>query len=543
MRNPSAPARFIAIALVIVAVLAAVTAGTSKVWFSWLNPPGAEQRDLQDMLALGSRATPLSTKEAFDLFERLGNGSSRGADVALINQDRKHGLPEEFVKRLEELLIEHRGEHREAAIVLGRMAEYRSFDEPVERAFREAINPVSGGTRTQPIQVLGRIGAHRPLRQQTLRALLEVADTQPAAARTALAALRMTAERQGLPAWALERVENIASERRGAIRSDAIAVMAAAGANERALAALNEAGTAGVHREAIALTLAGDDLAELIRKLEDDGLDAEVRAEALMQFVKRRDQSTLVGGALTYAFGSDEPALRRVAFATYPEWGRHHVSHIAVDWARVTATAFDAEDATIRARAASAFRFIPLGDLEARDGFVRAMLGGSARQQRTALTALGSVGHLSDALRVAIRALQGSPDPDVARLARLREARATPASRTARLASWFAGTVFWGLLALPAVIAVGFETLFVARFLQGLAEGARRIAPLAISVVWFALSVSLGVALFFAVLGFGQGGVKLGIWVYSALLGVSLAFAGVGWLLSLALQVRSRRAA
>jgi hypothetical protein len=62
MRNPSAPARFIAIALVIVAVLAAVTAGTSKVWFSWLNPPGAEQRDLQDMLALGSRATPLSTK-------------------------------------------------------------------------------------------------------------------------------------------------------------------------------------------------------------------------------------------------------------------------------------------------------------------------------------------------------------------------------------------------------------------------------------------------------------------------------------------------
>jgi hypothetical protein len=55
--------------------------------------------------------------------------------------------------------------------------------------------------------------------------------------------------------------------------------------------------------------------------------------------------------------------------------------------------------------------------------------------------------------------------------------------------------------------------------------------------------MSLGVALFFAVLGFGHGGVKPGIWVYSALLGVSLAFAGVGWLLSLALQVRSRRAA
>jgi hypothetical protein len=272
----------------------------------------------------------------------LGNGSSRGADVALINQDRKHGLPEEFVRRLEELLIEHRGEHLEAAMVLGRMAEYRSFDEPVERAFREAINPVSGGTRTQPIPVLGRLGAHRPLREQTLRALLEVADTPSAAARTALAALRMTAERQGLPAWALERVGTIASERRGAIRSDAIAVMAAAGARERAMSALNEVGTVGVRREAIALTLAGDDLAELIRKLEDDGLDAEVRAEALMQIVKRRDQSTLVGGALTYAFGSDEPALRRVAFATYPEWGRHHVSHIAVDWARVTATAFDA---------------------------------------------------------------------------------------------------------------------------------------------------------------------------------------------------------
>jgi hypothetical protein len=112
-----------------------------------------------------------------------------------------------------------------------------------------------------------------------------------------------------------------------------------------------------------------------------------------------------------------------------------------------------------------------------------------------------------------------------------------PKGRFEGLGSWLAGAIFIGLLGLPALTAMGFETYFVARLLQNIAEGRKRLATIAVSVAWFVLTVALGMTLFMGVMGFGHGG-RLSGEIYLALTVINIVFIGVGWLLSLTVRRR-----
>ena len=468
----SAPlSRYTLIAFVIVVVLMILAAANRGLWFQLMDPAGtAERAREQELRALGSAETALGLEQAYALFERYVQGD-RAAGLALVNQDQKNGLPRDFIDHLGAVLPGRSENALRASSLIEQMALHRAFDEEIERVLVANARPSKGGTYTQPIVALGNIGSHRPLAEPTLTLLLEVALARSSADRVALAALEKTGRAHGLPEWALDRLGEIAETRPGAVRSDAIRVIAASGASERAMALASKAGSSPVNREAIALTLEAQNLTQLDQILRDSSLVPEIRSGALRQIVRRRDQSEFVGRALGYAFSSDETALRLAAFSTYPEWGRHHSSHIHVDWRDVCRRAFADDDEAIRVRAASSFRFIPFADRAARDLFLLEMLSGTATQQHTALRAISGTRMISDAVKSAVVELAGSGNADVAGLAGMLEERYRPKGRFDGLGSWFASAVFWFLLTLPALTAVGFETYFVARLLQSTVEG------------------------------------------------------------------------
>jgi hypothetical protein len=364
--------------------------------------------------------------------------------------------------------------------------------------------------------------------------LLDLAASRSSVDQTALAAIEKTAIPFGLPDWALDRLQRIAAERPGAVGNDAIRIIGAAGARERALALLNARRSNAVDPAAVAQALHGDDLPQLLAVLRDERMTIDVRVGALDRIVKRRDQSELVGEALTEAFSSTERALRLAAFGSFEEWGRHHSRHIAVSWPDVCARAFDDDSQAMRARVVSAFRFVPFADSAARERFVLQMLAGSTRQQRTALGALAFEGELSGPVKQAAIALTASSDAEVAAMARNVEQRLRPPDPTEQRRKKLAGTLFWALLFLPAVTAVGFETYFVARLLQGIAARRRRLIPLLVSIVWFALSVALGLVLFAGAMGLHGGTSARDL--YIVLAAINGVFAAIGWLLSLAVR-------
>ena len=178
-----------------------------------------------------------------------------------------------------------------------------------------------------------------------------------------------------------------------------IKVMAAAGAKERAMAIVNEPGNSPIYADAIATTLSGTDLPGLLSTLQDDTQIIALRIGALNQIVQRRDQSELVGRALTYAFSSSETALRLVAFSTFSQWGRHHSRFIDVSWQEVCQRAFADADQAIRSRAAMTFAFIPFADIQTRDLFLLEMLQGTQDQQLSALRAASSSKLISDPVK------------------------------------------------------------------------------------------------------------------------------------------------
>jgi hypothetical protein len=494
-----------------------------------MDPAGTVERAREHQLrALGSAEAALSLEQAQELFERYVQGE-RAAGLALVSQDQKNRLPHDFIDHLEAILPGRSQNALKASYLIERMAVHRAFNADIERVLVANARPSKGVTYTQPISALGNIGSHRPLAEPTLTLLLEVALARSSADRVALAALEKTARTNGLPEWALERLEEIAKTRPGTVRSDAIKVIAASGASERAMALANTAGSSPVNHEAIALTLEAQNLTQLGQILRDSSLAPEMRSGALTQIVTRRDQSELVGRALSYAFTSNDTALRLAAFSTYSEWGRHHSSHIHVDWRDVCTRAFADDNETVRFRAASSFRFIPFADLAARDLFLLEMLSGTGTQQHTALRAISGTRMISDAVKSAVVELAESGNADVAGLAGVLKEQYRPKGHFEGLGSWLAGAVFWFLLTLPALTAIGFETYFVARLLQSIAEGDKRVGPILVSTAWFALSVGLGLLLFIGVLAIGHGGGS-SLEIYLVLLVINVVFAGVGLL-------------
>ena len=530
--------RYTLIAFVIVVVLAGLAAVNRGLFFNLLDPVGSlERRQERALHALGSADVELSSQQAHELFQRFVGGEDAAAS-ALLQQDRKHGLPEEFIRHLETLLTGRSRVAFKARYLVQRMALHRPFNEAVESALADSVHSPEGGTDTQPIIALGNIGSQRPLAAATLHLLLEVALAHTPAERTALGALEKTARANGLPEWALDRLEEIADKRPGPIRSDAIRVMAAADAGTRALTIINTPGAPAVNREAIAIVLNAEDPATLDRLLRDSGFLPEVRSGALRELVKHRDLPERVGPAVAYALEHSEAALRVTAFSTYAQWGRHHSRYIDVAWPDVCARAFADENVSIRTQVARTFRFIPFSDRNARDRFLLQMLNGSTAQKRTALQAVAGMPTVTDAVKHAVLGLADSDDYRLAEPARMLKERYRPRGRLEGLGSWLAGAVFWTLLVLPALTAVGFETYFVARVLQSFSDGGAWLRTLLVSVVWFALSVALGLLLFVAVLGLGHGGGS-GVEIYVVLLVVNLVFAGIAMFLSVFVRRRS----
>jgi hypothetical protein len=517
------------LAFVIVVVLAAVAARYPGIWFRLADPAASLERlRTQRLHAVASADAPLSLEQARDLLRQYRAGTY-AASVALVGQDRKHGLPEAFVAELRQSLVDERGRNPRLTDLIARLAAHRPFGEDVERALADSIRPGVGAPSSQAIGALGHIGAHRALTEDTLSVLLDLAAARSWAPQAALAAIEKTAAPFGLPEWALARLEQIAAQRPGA-RNDAIRAIGAAGARERALALLNTQRGPRVAPAAVAQALHNDDVPQLLAVLRDESMAPAVRAGALDRIVKRRDQSELVGEALTEAFASNEPALRLAAFATFGEWGRHHSRHIAVSWTEVCARAFDEDDPAIRARAIAAVRFVPFPDRAARDEFFLQVLAGSPRQQGAALAALSRERRWSEPVKQAAGALTAANDADVAAQARHLAQRLRPPDPWQQRRKRLGAALLWGLLLLPAVTAIGFETYFVARLLQSLAARRRYLVPLLVSVGWFALSVALGLLLFVGVLAM-HGGTSVKE-VLIALGVINLVFAAIGWLLS-----------
>lgn len=526
--------RYIPIALIIMIALAGFSAAYPSFWFHLLDPIGTlEKLREQQLYAIGSADSPLTAIEAQALFDQKNVNAGRSA---LLQQDQKHGLPDDFISHLEDLLVDGGDQYRKAAYLIERLALHRQFDERVERTFLERVRTTTGGTNTQPISALGNIGAHRALTDETLTVLLDVALRRSSAEQTALAALAKTAP-FGLPDWALDGLEEIAERRPGAIRSDAIKVIAAAGAQERATAIVNKPGNSPVYADAIATTLSGNALPSLLNTLRDDTQNIELRTGALNELVQRRDQSELVGQALAYAFTSDETALRLTAFNTFSEWGRHHARYIDVSWREVCRRAFADENEAVRVRSASAFRFMSFADNQTRDQFLLEMLQGTETQQLSALQAASGTSMLADPVKQAITSLTDSANPSIAGSAGMLAERYRPKGRFEGLGSWLTGVTFLGLLGLPALTAMGFETYFVARLLQNIANGSKRLATILASVAWFVLSLGLGLTLFMGVMGLGHSGSLSGE-IYLFLIVVNTVFFGIGWLLSLAVRQR-----
>ena len=531
--SPTRPLKtYLPLAFLIVTALVAVITINPGGLIGWLNPIGKLERlETQKLHNVGIAETPLTNQQARDLFEQY-RGGSYATGTALISQDRRNGLPDEFLAELEALLVESNAADQQVSHFVGRLAKHRAFGVAVENAFAQAADPPGSGIDVAAIDTLAKIGRHRPLTEHTLEVLIGLAENQSYGAQSALLALQPAAEAHGLPEWALDRLEDIAGQRPGAIGSEAIKVISLSGQKPRALKLLDVEEKPFVDPNVVALALPQNDLAELTRILMSAEHTDPIRVGALDLLVKRRDQSDRVGEALTHAFTSDRSALRLAAFSTYGSWGRHHSRNISVSWPDVIAAAFD-DDQSMRIQSAGAFRFVPFEDRTQRDAFLLEMLHGSANQQQSALWALSGLRLVPDAIKARVEALSRSDNTAVAQQARVMQERYREKGMLENLNEWLAGAAFLTLLFFPAITAAAFATYFVARLLQSLSGTGSRAGILAVSVLWLCLSIALGLMLVMGAMGLhGNTGSEL----YVFLLVVNVIFAGIGWVLTRAIR-------
>lgn len=531
--------RYLPIAFIVVVFLMGLVAANPGAIFGLLDPAETlERRQAQHLYALGSADEPLGRSEAANLFERYQDGQ-RAAAAALVQQDANHGLPDAFLADLVSRFVEAGGEDHPAADLIGQLAAHRSFGEEVERVLVDTLRTPTGGVSSYPMETLGRLSVHRPLTEATLSELLDISAARGTEGRVALATLNTAANAHGLPDWALERLVKIAELHRGPARSEAIGVIASAGHKAQARDLLNTLPNPIPGRDAIASALPQDDLAALMAELENPDNTIELRLGALKEIVKRRDQTELVGAALTYAFSHEHPTLKREAFATFSEWGRHHARAIDVNWHALCVEGFSSNDPAMRYAVIGAFRFIPLGDRSDRDAFLLEMLNGTPTQQGNALAALSRIDPLSEPIQRVVVVLTSSPNVEIADRAGVIYERFRPRGRFEGLESRLAGALLWALLGLPALTAIGFETYYIARLFESVASAGRRWPAVLISIAWFGLSVALGLLLFAGVLGLGHGG-HLSWEIYVLLLVINALFVGAGWLLALIMRRPAR---
>jgi hypothetical protein len=524
---------YLPLAFLIVIALAALIAANPAGMIGWLNPvKKLERLETQKFHDIGRAETALTNQQARDLFEQYRGGNS-AAGNALLSQDQRNGLPEEFLGELEALIVESDAADQKLIHLVGRLAEHRAFAVPVEDVFAQAADPPGSGVDSAAINTLAKIGRHRPLTDPTLEVLIGLAEDQGYGAQSALLALQPTAEAHGLPDWALDRLEAIAGQRPGTIGSEAIKVIAMSGDQARALQLLDVEEKPFVDASAVALALPQNDLAELTRILMSDEHTDAIRVGALDRLVKRRDQSDRVGEALTYAFTSDRSALRLAAFTTYTSSGRHHARHISVSWPDVVAAAFDDDDQSMRIRSAEAFRFVSFEDRTQRDAFLLEMLDGSPNQQQSALWALSGLHLVPETIKERVEVLSASATTPVAQQASVMQERYRKEGPLEKISEWLAGAAFLTLLFFPAITAACFATYFVARLLQSLSGTGSRAGILAVSVLWLCLSIALGLMLIMGAMGLhGNTGSEL----YVFLLVVNVIFAGIGWVLTRAIR-------
>ena len=541
MPNQKTLSRYLPIAFIAVIGLAGLIAANPSVISGLLDPAGMleRQRD-RNLYGVGSAENPLTHREATQLFKQFQNGT-RAAGTALVHQDGKNGLPDAFLNDLETLFIESQGTDRFAARLINQLAAHRAFDERIESTLTDSIRPQTGGVHTQPMDTLGRLGTHRPLTDQTLRELLQVASLRGSSARTALTALEKTAAPHGLPDWVLDRLVEVAELQLGTARSDAIKVIATAGDKGRARSLFNSLENPIQDREAIARALPEDDVSELMAVLSNEDDSDSLRTGALTEIVKRRDQSEAVGQALTYAFTSDHKFLRIAAFTSYSEWGRHHSKFIDVDWTALCTETFADEDQGTQHAIWSAFRFVPFDSIQARETFLLRMLEGTRRQQLNALSALTMVDPLSEPVQVVIVRLMDSADEEISSRARNLHERFRPKGTFEGLGSWIAGALLLVLLGLPALTALVFGTYFMARLFQSVAARARQTRAALVTGSWFVVSIGLGFTLFAGALGLGHGG-HITWEIHLVLVAINAAFAALGWGFSWVVKDRATEA-
>ena len=127
MVNPAR--RFLPVAALVVLLLAGFLVANSGILFSLFNPSVAlKSLSQQNMLQLGSRDEPLSVEEARSLYIQHKRDDSSRADLALVHQDARNGLPKAFLIQLEgEFLRLDHPENRYARSVLLGLARHREL--------------------------------------------------------------------------------------------------------------------------------------------------------------------------------------------------------------------------------------------------------------------------------------------------------------------------------------------------------------------------------------------------------------------------------
>jgi hypothetical protein len=507
--------RFVPIAAIAVLVLAGFLMANPWIVFGLLDPTGAAQRaGYQDTVAIGSRETPLTLAEANELYALYVNDGLAGADVALVHQDARLGLPAPFLAKLEaEFISRAAPENRHASSLLTRLARHRELSVAVERK--------------APLRLLGEIAKHRRLEDASVEKLLSIADAR--SSNGALGVLNTAALEHGLPERSALELERIARQRRGTVRSEAIQAIAAMGDAERARALIEELTEHPLNPAAIDAALAEMDAAGLLATVMDESGTSSLRVGALDRLVKMRSESPTVGAALTYAFGESGPLLD-AAYTSFGAYGRHHTRYIDLDWPTVLPQHFDGPK-PLRFSVASAFRFLPLGTREERAAFLLQMLSGTVGQQHTALLVSWREREMTSEALERIQLLQNSDDPDVRQLANNHIARIEGDGLLARAADVVTSALFWLAFAIPILGGLGWQTWFLSRFLQSLSSGAPRTALAIVNVVWLVLCLLLGAGLFLGLLGFGHGGGDE--WdAISLLVVVGAVVVGLGWVLN-----------
>ncbi len=506
--------RYLPIAIPAVVMLAVFLVGNPSIVFNLLNPSqmvkGMEHESTQQ---LGERDEPLTFQEANQLYQQFKKNDRSRADLALVRQDKRNGLPPRFISQLENEFVRAKyPENQHARALLLQLAAHRELPIAVERN--------AGG------DLLTQIATHRQLEDATLKRLLEPTNYQ--ALDDSLSVLISVADSQELPGWTIPELERIARERRGSARSKAIEAIAVSGHHARAQALIQTLTDHPLAAEAIAAAIGTDSPPELVQLLKDPSRATDLRVGALERLARAHEHPEVAGAGFSYAFQQDGRLLE-TAYLNFRKYGAQYTSHIDVDWVPLLDQHFDGPR-SLRFKVADKFRFLAVGDAEQRSAFLLRMLHGSDRQQHTAMLALSPHRDVSDEAHERMVALRNSAHADVNHMANVYLSRVKRNSVTERAKRATLGILFWLAFALPVLAGLGWQAWFVATLLSRLSSGEKRTAMTFVCIFWLFLCIVLGAGLFLFLLGYGHDGGGIESDVIGVLAALGLVVWGLGWI-------------